>query len=137
MVMQEYAMQYYGAFNLIIMLAVITKVYSGGFGQTVLWIAIIGEILALGLGNMLAYAKLNRTIANVFFVNQHFSVISVYEILFPKEENHAFPLIYSNPNMDIEQTTISIHFNDQIITLRREEWEEFDLMRDYFYAAQY
>ena len=35
LVMQEYAMQYYAAFNLILMLAIITRVYTGGFGQTV------------------------------------------------------------------------------------------------------
>ena len=137
LVMQEYAMQYYAAFNLILMLTIITKIYSGGYEQTVLWIAIIGEVVALILGNLLAYGKLNRTMATVFFVDRHFSMVSVYDMLFKKEQSHAFPLVYANPQMDAEEKILSVHFNDQIITLKREDWEEFDLLRDYFYAAQY
>ncbi|MDX2249659.1 MAG: hypothetical protein SF052_22945 [Bacteroidia bacterium] len=134
-VLQEYAMQYYGALNLILMLAVIVKVYAGGYGQSVLWLAVIGEVAALGLGNLLAYGKLRRTIAEIFFVNDHFSMISVYEILF-KGENNAFPLIYANPDM-LNEDTVSIHFNDQILTLYRKDWEEFDLIRDYLFSRQY
>lgn len=136
LILQEYAMQYYGALNILLMLAIIVKVYSGGLEQTVLWLAVIGELIILGLGNLLAYGKLRRTIAEIFFVNDHFSMISVYEILF-KGENNAFPLIYANPTMTPEQDSITVHFNDQIITLYRRDWDEFDLIRDYLYSRQY
>ncbi|MEZ4825237.1 MAG: hypothetical protein R3C61_02930 [Bacteroidia bacterium] len=134
LVLQEYAMQYYGAINVLLMLAVMVRVYAG-HGYSVLWLAIVGEVVALVLGNLLAYGKLRRTIAEIFFVNDHFSMISVYEILF-KGENNAFPLIYANPDM-LNEDTVSVHFNDQIITLHRKDWEEFDLVRDYLFSRQF
>ena len=130
-------MVYYGIFNLIMMVVILAMASKGGLGQSMFWLAVVGEIVIIGLGNLLTYGKLNRSIGRVFFVNQHFSMISVYDILFKKEKSTAFPLIYANPQMDPEQNTLTVHFNDQIITLRRDDWEEFDLMRDYFYAAQY
>ncbi|MEZ4773058.1 MAG: hypothetical protein R3D00_07740 [Bacteroidia bacterium] len=134
-ILQEYAMQYYGAINAILMLAIMVRVAAGSSGQSILWIAIAGEVIALVIGNLLAYGKLRRTIAEIFFVNDHFSMISVYEILF-KGENNAFPLVYANPDM-LNEDTVSVHFNDQIITLHRKDWEEFDLIRDYLFSRQY
>ncbi len=136
LVLQGFAMQYIGGFNVVLMLGILVKVVSQGAGLNILWIAVIGEIIAVGLGNLLAYAKLKKTYAQIFFVNEHFSLISVYEILF-KRENNAFPLRYANPRLDGEQNILTIHFNDQIITLRREDWEEFDLIRDYLFSRQF
>ncbi|MFK7926509.1 MAG: hypothetical protein AB8H47_31460 [Bacteroidia bacterium] len=136
LVLQGFAMQYIAGFNVVLMLGILVKVVSQGAGMDILWIAVIGELIAVGLGNLLAYAKLKKTYAQIFFVNEHFSLISVYEILF-KRENNAFPLRYANPRLDGEQNIMTIHFNDQIITLRREDWEEFDLIRDYLFSRQF
>lgn len=135
LVLQGFAMQYIAGFNVVLMLGILVKVVSQGAGMDILWIAVIGELIAVGLGNLLAYAKLKKAYAQIFFVNEHFSLISVYEILF-KRENNAFPLRYANPRLDGEQNIMTIHFNDQIITLRREDWEEFDLIRDYLFSRQ-
>lgn len=129
-------MRYYAGLNMIIMLGVLIKVVSGsGFGSGMIWAIMIAEIVALVLGNLMAYSKLHRSYAEIFFVNDHFSLISVHDILF-KKENHAFPLRYANPSMS-DEDTISIHFNDQVVTLKRENWDEFDLIRDYLYSRQY
>ncbi|MEL7532907.1 MAG: hypothetical protein AAFN10_16425 [Bacteroidota bacterium] len=136
LVLQGFAMQYIAGFNVVLMLGILVKVVSQGAGLNILWIAVVGELIAVGLGNLLAYAKLKKTYAQIFFVNEHFSLISVYEILF-KRENNAFPLRYANPRLDGEQNILTIHFNDQIITLRREDWEEFDLIRDYLFSRQF
>ena len=136
LVVQEYAMQYYGAFNLVLMLVVLVRIVSAGAGPSLLWWIIGAELIALGLGNMLAYAKLKRTYAEIFFVNEHFSLISVYEILFQRE-NNAFPLRYANPSLSGDHSRLVIHFNDQVVTLKREDWEEFDLIRDWLYSRQY
>lgn len=127
---QEYAMQYYATFALIVMLGVLVKVYVG---QSVLWFGIIGMGLSIVLGNMLAYVRLKKSIAEIFFVQDHFSLISVYEILFGAE-NTAFPLRYANAQRTAEG--ISLHFNDQVINLKREDWEDFDLIWDWLTQTQ-
>ena len=60
-------------------------------------------------------------------------MISVYDIIY-KKEPEPFPLIYTNAQLSADGDKISIHFHDQILTLRRENWEEFDLIWDYFQA---
>lgn len=122
LIVQEYAMQYYGIFMLFVMAAVMLKVYVG---QNPIWWGIIGTGVSLGLGNMMAYVQINRNYAEIFFVNEHFSLISVNEILSEKK-NNAFPLRYANPQRVGDE--ITIHFNDQIIVLKADEWEEFDLI---------
>ena len=122
MIVQEYAMQYYAILMLFVMAAVMLKVYVG---QNPLWWGIFGTAAAIGLGNIMAYVNLNRNYAEIFFVNEHFSLISVHEILNEKK-NDAFPLHYANAQRIEDE--ITLHFNDQIVTLKAEDWEEFDLI---------
>lgn len=122
MIAQEYAMQYYAILMLFVMAAVMLKVYVG---QNPIWWGVLGTAAALGLGNLMAYVSMNRNYAEIFFVNEHFSLITVHEILNEKK-NTAFPLHYANPQRIGEE--ITLHFNDQIITLKAEDWEEFDLI---------
>ena len=74
---------------------------------------------------MMAYIKLRKNIAEIFFLQDHFSLISVYEILYGSE-NKAFPLRYANPQRTADG--ISLHFDDQIINLKEEDWEDFELI---------
>ncbi|MEO0470664.1 MAG: hypothetical protein AAF206_13645 [Bacteroidota bacterium] len=134
-VLQEHAMQYYAAFNLVIMVGVLVNVISGGGGFPMLWAVVIAEIFAVAVGTLLAYVQLRKRYAQIFFVNEHFSLISVYEILFQRE-NNAFPLIYASPSLNAEQDQLTIHFNDQVITLHRDDWEDFDLIRDWLFSRQ-
>ncbi len=129
--LQQYAMQYYGAFNLLLMLAVMVQVSSGVAGGTLLAVVVIGEIVALALGNALAMAKTRRSYAEVFFLTDHFSLISVHEILF-SPNNQAFPLLYANPVMDREGNSFTVHFNDEIVAFHRKDWEDFDLIWGWF-----
>ena len=75
----------------------------------------------------------HRNYAEIFFVGDHFSLISVYEVI-TERKNHAFPMMYASPSLDPEQDKLSFHFNDQVITLHRKDWEEFDLIVDYMFA---
>lgn len=136
LISQEYAMQYYAAFNVGIMLILLVKILSGGMGLSLLWWILIGEAIALGLGNLLGRARLRRTYAQLFFVQDHFSLISVHDIL-AGEEHQAFPLKFANAELDPEGDRLTLHFNDQVLTLARADWEEFDLICAYFFAAQY
>ncbi|MEM6261185.1 MAG: hypothetical protein AAGI38_01660 [Bacteroidota bacterium] len=125
MLSQEYAMRYYAIFSLIVMVGVLVLISSG---KPVLWFALIGEGIALVIANAAAQVSLRKRYAELFFVNQHISLISVQEILSPGE-NFAFPLMYTNPTRS--ENEITIHFNDQIVTLKREDWEDFDLIWDW------
>ncbi len=131
LVVQEYAIQYYGAFNILLMLAVLVQISAGKWSQGLMWMVVVGEVIALALGNMLALAKTRRNYAEVFFLEDHFSLISVHEILF-SPKNHAFPLLYANAVMDPDGDRFSVHFNDQIINFYKKDWEEFDLIWGYF-----
>lgn len=137
LISQEYAMQYYAAFNVILMLGVLVKVIAGGMPTGLIWWVVIGEAAAIGLGNLLAQARLRRSYAEIFFVENHFSLISVYEILHGRQQE-AFPMLYANPALSPDEDTITIHFHDQVINLYRKDWEDedFDLIYDWFYSRQ-
>lgn len=128
-------MQYYAAFNVILMLAVMVKVISGGIPSGLVWWVIIGEAIAIGLGNLLAQAKLHRSYAEIFFIEEHFSLISVHEILNGRK-NEAFPMLYANPALSSDGKIITIHYHDQVVNLYRKDWEDedFDLIYDWFYS---
>jgi len=135
LIMQEYAMQYYAGINMLIILGVLLKLYGTYGSGSLLYFVLGGEVLALVLGNVLAYGSMRRNYAELFFLKDHFSAISVYDMLFSQDkEPTAFPLVYANAHMDSEEKKLSFTFNDQIITLRKENWEEFDLIYNYFIA---
>ncbi|MEO0894803.1 MAG: hypothetical protein AAFY71_00185 [Bacteroidota bacterium] len=133
---QEYAMQYYAGINVVIMVYVMLSVVSGNTDMNLLWGVLIAEVVAVVVGNWLGQSLLQRTWAEIFFVGEHFSLISVGEIL-DKPNNHAFPLRLANPFLDPDQDKVTFHFNDQVITLRRKDWEEFDLIVDYLYSRTF
>lgn len=124
-------MQFYGGLNLLLMLLVLIQVYSGTQGLSLLWFVLLAEVVILGLGNVLALARVKRSYAEIFFVNDHFSLISVHEILF-SPKNQAFPLLYSNPVMHTAGDRFTVHFNDQIVTFERKDWDDFDLIWGWF-----
>ncbi|MEO1448395.1 MAG: hypothetical protein AAFV07_02645, partial [Bacteroidota bacterium] len=132
---QEFAMQYYGAFNIVIMLGVMVHIVGNGVGMKLVGWVIAAEAIALILGNLFAYAQMRKSFAQIFFVNEHFSLISIYDIL--NDEPHtAFPLRLASPQISADQNRLSLHFNDQVITLKREDWEDFDLIRDWLFSRQ-
>jgi hypothetical protein len=133
---QEYAMGYYAGLNVIIMVYVMLAMVQNGASLSLLWTVVIAEAVALGIGNVLGRSSLQRTYAVIFFEGDHFSLISVAEIL-DKPKNHAFPLRLASPFLDPDQDKITIHFNDQVVTLRRKDWEEFDLIVDYLYSRTF
>jgi hypothetical protein len=135
LITQEYAMRYYALFNVILMLGILVKVASGDLGLSLLWPVLIGEAIAVGLGNLLAVAKLKRSYAEIFFVEEHFSLLSVYEILHGRDYQ-AFPMVYAAPALDPDGEKLTIHYHDQVVTLYRQDWEEFDLVCDWLFSRQ-
>ena len=126
LIFQETAMRYYAACMLLIMLGVMVKI---SLGQSIFIFTLVGTGLAVLIGNMLAYSQLKRQVGEVFFLEKHFAILSVYEILFG-HENHVFPLQYANPARG--EATISVHFFDRIVTLESKDWEDFELIWEYY-----
>lgn len=116
-------MRYYAYFMFVVIVAVIIRMY---YQQELLVFGIGGTAVSIALANMVAYVKLHRRIAEIFFHGDSFSVISIYDILH-EQPKKAFPLKFANPTRT--QDEIQFHFTDQIFVLRREDWsEEFELI---------
>ena len=58
---QESAMQYYAAFNVMIMLYVVAAISTGDFSLDLLWQVLIAEGLAVWLGNLLGTATMPKS----------------------------------------------------------------------------
>ncbi len=124
---QEYAIRYYAIFMLFVMIAVMIRLYAH---REVVYFGVIGAVIAILLGNIFSGVKMRRSIAEVFFVNDGFSIISVYDILH-QTPKRSFPLKFANPTRTADQ--IQFHFEDQIMFIKREDWpEEFELIWSWF-----
>lgn len=114
-------MQYYAAFAAILILGIMTAVVSGAAEIPLLVGGLVGLLASAGLANVLAGVKLRNSYAQIFFLDDHISVLSVYDILYSNQP-HAFPLQYTNPQRSGE--LIQIHYGDQILSLKQEDWGE-------------
>ncbi len=133
MLRQEHAMNYYAGFTAALMLGILVMVVSGKGTFALLAFSLIGAVVSIVMGNVLAGVKLNRLPAEIFFIEDQFSLISVQALL-DQSEHEVFPLAYasaiSNGNV------LQFHFQDQVLTIRREDWEEFDLICQWMYAVR-
>lgn len=121
-VSQEYALRYYIIFTSVVIVGVMIKIH---YGQPIFWFAMIGMALALLLGNIWANIQLNRKVAEIFFVGDSYSLITIHEIVH-KKPNRSFPLRLANPSRVGDE--IHLHFLDQVIILKKEDWEDFELI---------
>jgi hypothetical protein len=101
--------------------------------ESFLGIAVVGLLGSVILGNLFAIVKLKKTYAEIFFVGEHFSLISVHDILFSQQKK-AFPILYANPQRN--EQFISFHFGDQIIQINRREWENPDALWEAFWDRE-
>lgn len=130
LVTQEYAGRFYLVLVFIVLIAAVIRSYKD---KEMIVFSIVALVLCLILGNLFAQVKMRRSIAEIFFVNDGFSIISVHDILH-QSPKRSFPLKFANPTRT--QDEIQFHFEDQILTLRREDWgEEFDLIWNWFISG--
>lgn len=130
MVTQEYAGRYYMVLMLIVLIGAVIRTYKD---RDMVIYSIAALIICILLGNLFAQVKMRRSIAEIFFVNDGFSIISVHDILH-QSPKRSFPLKFANPTRNND--AIQFHFEDQILTLRREDWgEEFDLIWNWFISG--
>jgi hypothetical protein len=120
---QETAMRYYAGLFFIVMIGAVLRMQAGHDG---LVFGIVGIVLAVLLGNVIARVQLRRNIAEIFFINDGFSIISIEDIL-QQSAKRSFPLRFADPTRTATQ--IQFNFEDQIITLHKEDWDaDFDLI---------
>lgn len=131
-IQQNKAMTYYAAIALIIMLGVVVTISQGSGGQQFALIVAIAAGVGVFMANALAQASLRRTYAQIRFVGDHFSLISVHDIL-SEDDNHAFPLRYAAPSR-LSTDIIQIHYSDQVILLHRKDWSDFDIIWSWLVA---
>lgn len=123
LMLQEKAMFYYAVFCGGMLAGLMLLMQSGVSSWISLIYAIAGLLISVGLGNVFAAVKLKKTYAQIFFVGENVSLISVYDILFPGDRP-AFPLRFTNPLRS--ESVLSFHFKDQIIVLKKEDWDDFE-----------
>jgi hypothetical protein len=122
LIFQEQAMIQFGRLSMVVMLLTLLRVFKH---QDIFLFALVGFALALVAGNLMAVVSMRRQIAEVFFLQEHFAVLSVWEVLFSKETK-TFPLELSN--FSREENAASFHYFDRIIVLKAGDWEAFDLI---------
>ncbi len=127
LVQQDYALQYYAIFTFLVMIVVMLRINAG---KEPLMVGLVGETVAILLGNVIANVQIRKKIAEIFFVNDGFSIISVHSALH-QIPTKSFPLRFANPTRTIN--TIQFHYEDQIMLLKRDNWgEDFDLIWNWF-----
>jgi hypothetical protein len=128
LVLQELALRYYGIFSVFIMIGVLAMLSAKQPGDVMFWFVMIGMFFGLILGNMMAYVKMRKSWAEIFFVGNSFTLLSAYDILYGAEPFN-FPIAYANPNRNSRKPDeIHLHYGDQIVVLHRKDWEDFDLI---------
>jgi len=130
-IVNDTSMYYYAVLLSIVLILVILRFHSLQYqiDTTLIVSGILGLFLSLFLGNRLAIVKLNKTYAQIFFVGEDISLLSVYDILY-QQEKQAFPLRFTNHIRMGDE--IIFHFKDQIIHLKKEDWNEFELIWECF-----
>ena len=128
LIVQELALRYYGIISVFIMIGVLAMLQSKQEGNTIIWFVIGGMFVALIMGNMLAFVKLRKAWAEIFFVGNTFTLLSTYDILYGAEPV-SFPVQFSNASRSAQNPdVIQLHYSDLIVTLNRDDWEDFDLI---------
>lgn len=122
LIFQEMAMLHFGRLGMLVMLLTLLRVFRH---QDILTFSVSGFALALALSNLLAVVSLRRQVAEVFFLQDHFAVLTAWEVLFSRE-TRTFPLELAN--LAREEKQASFHYFDRIIVLKSQDWEAFELI---------
>ena len=75
LIVQELALRYYGIIAVFIMIGVLAMLQSKQDGNLMFWFVIGGMFFALIVGNMLAFVKLRKAWAEIFFCGSQFHLI--------------------------------------------------------------
>jgi len=126
-IFQEQAMRHYAILAFVVMLFTLVRMVQN---KEILVFTLVALALALFVANLMAVVSLRRQVAEIFFTQEHFAVLSVYDVLF-KHEIKSFPLQYANPVR--ENNAISFHYFDRVLTLKSNDWDTFDLICTYLY----
>lgn len=131
LVFQDYAWEIYLYLFSILMLILF---YQLATHQNIFYSGILGVFAVTILGNIIAGIKMQRQVAEIVFYNQQFYIKSIYDVIFKRKPNF-FPIPYANPRISNEG--LSITYFDNIITIEREEWEDWGDIYQSFLQTNY
>ena len=78
-IFQEQAMRHYAILASVVMLITLVRMVQH---KEILWFTLIGLAIGLAIANIMAVVSLRKQVAEVFILQEHFAVLSVYDILF-------------------------------------------------------
>lgn len=123
MIRQEYTFRFYAVTLFIAMVAIILRM---SYGQEILFFGAGAIIVAFLAGAVMGKVALRRNVAEIFFINDGFSIICIDDIL-DKKPQRTFPLRFASASRHRDQ--IHLNYEDQVIVLKQEDWGgEFDLI---------
>lgn len=123
MIRQEYTFRFYAVTLFIAMVAIILRM---SYGQEILIFGAIAIVVAFLIGAVMGKVALRRNVAEIFFINDGFSIICIDDIL-DKKPQRTFPLRFASPSRHQDQ--IQLNYDDQVIVLKQEDWGgDFDLI---------
>lgn len=125
LIFQEKAMIHFGRLSMIVMLLTLLRVFRN---QEILLFAVIGFSISLALANLMAIVSMRRQVAEIFFLQEHFAMLSVWDVLFTRESK-TFPLELTN--FSREENQASFHYFDRVVVLKPQDWDAFDLICSY------
>jgi hypothetical protein len=122
LIFQENVLIHFGRLSMLVMLITLLKVFRH---QEILTFAVSGFALALAAANLMAVVTMRRKIAEVFILQDHFALLTVWDVLFSKESK-TFPLELAN--FSREEMQASFHYFDRVVVLKSQDWDTFDLI---------
>ncbi len=123
---QQHAQKYYQFFALFIMVTSLIMLLNH---QSPLYFACITATIAVLLSNFLGFMKLNALIAEIYFVDEQFYVLFVDDVL-KGGKIPSFPIRFAHFSWNAQGATI--HYHDRILQLYREDWEEWNILTNWF-----
>lgn len=123
-------MKHYGWLSATLFLILL---YLMNRSQALIWIGIAGGIACFWFANMLAGVSMRRCYAEIFFVNEQFCLLSVYDLVFDQPQQ-AFPVLYASPQRTADG--IQLNYHDQVVILRNSDWPQIQEVWQRFWIAQ-
>lgn len=127
---QEYAVKHYGWLASVLLIVLL---YLINHSQAFIWVGIVGGVVCLGFANVLAGISMRRHYAEIFFVNEQFCLLSVYDLVYDQPQQ-AFPVVYGSPQQ--VAGGIQLNYHDRVVTLQNLDWSQMPEIWQRFWIAQ-
>jgi hypothetical protein len=123
---QQYAQKYYQMFTIFIMVTALIMLLNQ---QSPLYFTLVTSIIGIAFSHFMGVMKMNALVAEIYFVDEQFYVLFVEDIL-KGGKIPSFPIRFAHFSWDTHGATI--HYHDRIIQLYKEDWEDWNVLANWF-----